>query len=157
MSTHWKDAAASYRVAQEAQALASAEVEKLEREDMDEFVRGVKELEQFIASGEGVQALALLRASGHQVIFAKNKEDESVCILYYMDGSGLRQSMKTSDPGLGFIHETPLGKVTPIYPYVAVEMAGRFAGKNPGEIVSWLRGEIDKIADAAPTLQSMAG
>lgn len=116
-----------------------------------------KDLEDFLASQEGIIALELLKASGTHIIFGEDRPDGGFGTVYFLGGDGLQKSVEPMGLWIAYAEKIPKPIVTKIAPRHAVEAFWRaIAGQNRChsvfqiDVLSWLLVKIDKIAKAAP-------
>jgi hypothetical protein len=107
-----------------------------------------RELQEFLRSDEGRLALALLKAAKRHIIFGEEREDGYAQVAF-IDGGGIQRSIEPGGESWAYHRgEIPKPIISPITAHAAVEAAVCFTKKKPNEVVPWLLGELDKIADA---------
>lgn len=148
---YWLEAALAY----ESAAAAHPARKMLARQEGGD---DVAQLDAFLYSEEGYAARRLLAASGQRIVFAETFEGACQTV-WYLDGTGL---CRTAVRGGGWrlylaegIESTDLPPVTIQIPsHIAIEAAFSIhlknARKKSGEIMTWLRSELDEVAKAAP-------
>ncbi len=119
---------------------ASARAKKL----YDEIVREISDLSTFM-EGDGKFAMTLLKCSGKRIIFADHNDGGGCSTLYQLDGEGLHRSAQASGTWIAYTaKKLPEPRLVPLTPEHAVH-AARACGRY--ELVSWLKIELDKIAN----------
>ena len=140
MNPSWRNAAQSYRTA--------GAMQQQHQQDTS-IGLGITELEQFMVN-DGPSAMELLKASGRHLIFGENREGGGFGVVYYIDGNGLHQSVEAMGMSAAYSQSKRQPNISEITVRQAVEAAVQHGNMKPAEIVSWLRRELDKIANAAP-------
>lgn len=160
MSKRWLDAALRYQQAEEQKPKPQVVPQQQEaqiREDTwrlqaAQIADAGRDLEQFLKSQEGQAAMALLGAAKQHLIFGEESEGGYADVAF-IDVAGLQRSVEPS--GTGWLYsklsgsEIPKPKISRITARDAVQAAVFHTKKKPHEVLPWLRGELDKIADAA--------
>ena len=156
---NWSDAATRYREKREATAKATkaaATTTSRVVEPSHDFVtvaQTVTALERFLNSADGIAAKKLLTESRRHIIFGEER-DGSYTEVYYLDGEGLGKSFEAA--GMWVAYATPgtvpAPQLSTITARQAIEAAinPRIGGKQPEEVMPWLRAELDQIANHAP-------
>lgn len=167
MTSNWSEAAQSYRAAEAARLIteqdhvAAAKRDQVANNETQprrvadhtaDIDRGTIELEQFLSS-EGQALKELLRASKRHLNFGEEREGGGYGVVYFIDGNGLQQSVEAMGTWTAYSKDVPEPKLTSITAREAVEAAVHYGGKKATEVVNWLRGELDKIANSAPSIQ----
>ncbi|MBI5654397.1 hypothetical protein HZC53_01955 [Candidatus Uhrbacteria bacterium] len=140
---NWRDAADKYRQAQPDEVKAARD---------QQILALAQELDMFLKSGEGVLALELLKASGRHIILGEEQPEGGFTTVYFLNGDGLRKSDEAAGTWTAYAspNQIPAPKLSPITLGEAAKAALTLGRKQPGELVHWLREELDKIAAAAP-------
>lgn len=158
MSKKWLDAALRYQLAEEQKPkVASVQQEVQVREDTwrlqaAQIADAGRDLEEFLKSQEGQAAMALLGAAKRHLIFGEESEGGYADVAF-IDFAGLQRSVEPS--GTGWLYdklsgsEVPKPKISRITARDAVQAAVFHTKKKAHEVLPWLRGELDKVADAA--------
>ncbi len=123
--SNWSEAAEKYRRAR-----------RLE-EPVDEVERAARELDEFLYNLQGFAALRLLRASQKRIIFCRtgHRGEE-----WFLDERGLQ---RTYERGCTVLTEN-------IRAESAIKTCVQHSASRPGDLIRFLRVELDKIAAAAP-------
>jgi hypothetical protein len=161
MTANWSKAAQEYQAAEEAQKREEenriaqrvhSQVLKDEayQRKLTEIDRGTAELVQFMLT-EGPAAMELLRASKRHIIFGEVNEGGGFGSVYFIDGNGLQEAYQAMGMWIAYSKDVPRPRLSTITEREAVEAAVQHGGKKATEVVTWLRGVLDKIASAAPT------
>lgn len=160
MTQTWNNAAAQYQAAsrqklQEQQtATIPAAPPTPKPDDSLEIASVATDLHVFMRSEEGRSALALLQGSGRHLIFGEDYEGGGYGTVYFINGTGLHRSIEAMGMWQLYSSEVRKPDISPIPEREAVYAAVQYGGKTPSEIMPWLRAELDKIAAAAPQLES---
>lgn len=141
----WREAAEKYRQAQPAVA-QDAQKQRCEH--------AARQLQEFLASPLGLEALELLKASRRHIIFGEDPPESGHTVVYFLDGEGLRQSCEASGSWTAYSTSVPQPHLSSVSALEAVQVAAKYGRKNPDGLIRWLREELDKIAVAAPTTVS---
>ena len=160
MSQKWLDATRRYRQAQ-------AEREKKKTENLLEqeirvddstwriqaagIADAARDLEQFLNSQEGQSAMELLAAAKQYIVFGE-ESGGGYANVAFIDGHGLQRSIEPS--GIWTTHAKrqellEQTRISPITAREAIQAAVWNTTKKPYEVLSWLRRELDNIANAA--------
>ena len=157
MTQKWLDAAQRYERAKkvvEEQKLVETPQEMMSTEDgrlrlQSEIAKVARELDQFVKSEEGRAAMALLKASGRWVNFGEERES-GYAEVFFIDGNGLFRSVEASGESWIYSREkAPAPKITASTAQAMIEAAAYHEKRKPAEVLNWLRGELDKIANTA--------
>lgn len=141
---NWRDAAELYRQAQ-------VIVEKEKRDG--KFAHVARQLQEFLDSPLGTEALGLLRASGKGIRLAGSQDDMGG-IIYTLSSDGLlrciseRSCWCRSDED-----DDPEERRQTVSKATALEVVQAVAGyreRDPETLLRWVYEELDKIAAAAP-------
>jgi hypothetical protein len=160
----WIKAAQGFQQAKEAEAQKKALAQKAEvsaimknaaaQQEREAHVsHSVWQLDQFLKNDEGCAALALLKASGRHIVFGENRDGGGYGSVYFINGEGLQVSVEPMGMWVAYARgnvEKP--RLSPMSPLDAVRAAVEYGGKDPAEIMVWLEGELNKIAEAAPAV-----
>ena len=163
----WLEAAQRYRKAEEQkqQEVSQQQVyqQQKERERVQEdrwrleaanIADVARALDQFLTSQEGQSAMALLGAAKRHIIFGEECEG-GIADVAFIDASGLQRSIEAGRVGWAYHKlgggEVPKPRISAITAWDAVQSAVWNSKKKPREVLPWLRDELDKIADAAPS------
>ena len=142
MSGNWHDAIRKYQ---------RADDEKSGKRIKEETDQAIRELDQFMNSQEGLTAIALLKASGKHIIFGEEDNSGSGAVVYFINGDGLQQSIESKGTWGDCAKEVPKKpKLSPISAQQAICAAVHYDTKKPSEILNWLRGQLNEIANSAP-------
>lgn len=155
MSQKWRDATLQYRRAEEEKARVMPREQQVQIQEDTWRLRVVqiaevgRDLEQFLKSPEGLAALALLGAAKRHIIFGEERGD-GCARVFFIDVAGLQRSDEPHGVWMAYTKEKlPEPKISSVTAINAVQAAVWYGGKKSNEVLAWLRGELDKIADAA--------
>jgi hypothetical protein len=155
MSQKWRDATILYRQAEEHKLkVAPPQREVLVQEDTwrlqaAQIAEASRDFEQFLKSPEGLAAMALLGAAKRHLIFGEEAEG-GYAYIAFIDGAGLQLSIEPAGTAWAYHKgDLPKPKISSITARGAIQAAVLHTKKKPHEVLAWLRGELDKIADAA--------
>ena len=92
--------------------------------------------------------MELLGAAKCHLVFGE--EDEGVYAqVFFIDANGIQQSHEPHGTWTIYAKQKlPAPKISRVTSQEATRAAVWYAGRNPKEVMTWLRGELDKIADA---------
>lgn len=143
MNKRWRSAAERYR--------------RMRPVNPDRKIRqAALRLRRFLGSGEGKDALELLKQSGYCIVLAQlSPEGCAGAWVWFLGGAGLR-SCPVDDPllkGRGNSVICPdrfQFAADDVEAVKAVEAAAKLGFCRPESLLRWIRFELDKIADAAP-------
>lgn len=156
MTQNWNNAAARYQAVkrqkmQEQQTAAIPATPPTSQPDNSlKIAQVATDLHMFMRSEEGRSALALLLESGRHLIFGEDHAGGGYGTVYFINGTGLHRSIEVMGTWQLYSSEVRKPEISPIPEREAVYAAVQYGGKNPNEIMPWLRAELDKIAAAAP-------
>lgn len=108
------------------------------------------ELESFLASSDGQEALAMLRVSGRHITVAETDGDGGHGLVYAVTGDGLVQSFEAKGMWTGYSDNVPAPQISCVEPIKFVEeVCGPMVTRprQPGDILQFIIDEIDRIAD----------
>ncbi len=146
MSKKWDEAARRHRVAPRSQPEPVKTYEQV--------VGGItRTLDAFLGGREGRSAKDLLAASNRQIRLA-HRSDGSVSDRYFLDGNGLRETSVRCSSAVVWDRDLPTPSISPIGTRAFVEklvLCDTERYFEPAEVVSYIREQLDEIADAAPT------
>lgn len=152
----WTAAAHNYREYDKRQQQKTSDAlpdrkaqEEQDRQDMANLTQAMNDLERFIIT-DGREALELLSASKRHIVLGEEKEGGGMTTVYFLDGKGLQKSVEVSGTSLAYLKEIPKPAISNLSVMEAVMAAVKLGRKDPKELVTWLRGELDKIAAASP-------
>ncbi len=156
MSTNmdWILATQKYQAERGAKKLAETERRKSEeakkqkeleeaRKKQEEILQGVEQLREFLMF-EGTVAMRLLQASGNYIVLGEDNGG-GFLVVFLINGEGLYKSVEASGMGA---NTKPV--LTRISNKDAIEVAVNHGGKKATEVVSWIRSQLNRIAEAAP-------
>lgn len=161
----WIRAAQSFQRAKESEQganalservrMSSAHVDASARQERQARAqRSASQLERFLDSDEGRDALDLLKTSGRHIIFGEERDGGGSGVVYFLNGEGLQQSIEAMGMWTAYSKPEDIRKpeLSPIDPLQAVSAFADLRGKDPDELMAWLESELNKIADAAPAV-----
>jgi hypothetical protein len=106
------------------------------------------ELERFIKSEEGRAAMELLGAAKRHLIFGEQAEG-GYAEVFFIDANGIQKSYEAHGTWTVYTKEKlPEPKISRATSRDAVQAAVWYAQRKPEEVVTWLRSELDKLANA---------
>lgn len=115
--------------------------------------KAVEDLREFLKNSEGAVAIHhLLRATSKHIVFGKSHEAHPglyptvYALKGGIDGGLIKTSMATS----AGITSVDYPQQVPASPEEVINAAIVYAGIAPHKIMTWLRNELDKIADSIP-------
>lgn len=154
MSQTWDDAAAQYaqrmlKNLREVPAAIPATSPTTKPNYTLEVAQAAISLHEFMNSEEGDRATNLLNWSNRCVIFAQYDQG-GYGAIYYLDVDGLHRCSQAVGAWVASSSQVTRPKIKTVTTNAIVEAAVQYGGKNPSEIIPWLRAELDKIAAAAP-------
>ncbi len=135
MSAKWEEAAARYRSHQ--------------RTPPDH--RAIRELKKFLGSNEGRTALELLRASQQDIVFAETNLARGPTSTYLLTGEGpKRYDDSSARTGIDAERHRLKGESITVEMLVGAAINPHMTRVTNKRILTWLRAELDKIAERAP-------
>lgn len=139
MSKDWDDAARRYR--EQKKVLVSG----------DEVLRAVRELDAFLESSRGQDAIELLAASGRHINFGEELMCSGYGVVYFLDGNGLQKSIEGMGSWIAYSKpEPPQVRRSSAKEAIRAAVNPNMSGKEPRKVMPWLRAELDRIASKAP-------
>ncbi len=154
MTQKWADAARLYR---EAQAAKSKPVPPVQQEQVQQdtwrlqavqIAEAGRDLEQFVNSEEGRTAMELLGAAQRHLIFGE-EADGGYATVFFIDGKGIQKSYEPHGTWTAYSKGNfPDPQISQATSREAAQAAVWYARRKPEDVVTWLRGELDKLADA---------
>ncbi len=149
----WIEAAQAFRAAKGHQG-KKASVKKRQSDLQADIARCARRLEQFLESDKGLAALELLKASRRHINFAEDYDGGGYGIVFAITGDGLQQSVEAMGTWMLYAKPKDVRKphLSPISALEAIEAAVHHGKKDPAEIMVWLEGELDTIAESAPSI-----
>ncbi len=157
MTIKWQSAIEKYQQVNEGEKRAekrSVETEQKRQQEhfctQEKINQATRDLEQFMSSEEGLTAKALLRVSGRHINFGEDREGGGFGVVYFIDGNGLHQSVEAMGTWQVYTANIPEPKISSINARQAIKAAVHYAGRKPDEVLYWLRGKLDEIANFAP-------
>lgn len=166
MSAHvekWLQAATRYRAVQarktqeEGQVLWTSSDHLAKEEEAKgqaaQVTQATEELATFLEGSEGAAALCLLKESKRHLVFGEEREG-GYAEVFYIDGEGLHCSHEPNGMWTAYAAQESLPKprIVPISPLDAIRAAVWCGNRQPDSVLSWLRKELDNIADSVPQL-----
>jgi hypothetical protein len=154
MTQNWNDAARRYKEIEAAkpkpvpvpqQEQVQADTWRLQAAQIADAGR---ELEQFVNSEEGRAAMGLLGAAERHIIFGE-EAGGGYAQVFFIDANGIQKSHEAH--GMWTIYskeKLPEPKISRATSQEAAKAAVWYARRKPKEVVTWLRGELDKLANA---------
>ncbi len=158
MSQKWLQAAEQYRRKNEEksqekieQSITTGESHLLTTDELQIkaglMAYAADDLQKFMNSDEGAAAKALLAASNRHIIFGEESEGGFANVVF-IDRNGLQRSYEASGMWVAYSTNVPEPRISPVQPHEAIQAAVYYSRKKPNEVMTWLRAELDKIANA---------
>lgn len=155
MSQIWNDAATQYarkrlQRLKDQPATMPATPPTTKSDNYLQIARAATDLHEFMNSEEGDRANNLLNWSGCCIIFGLDHDPGGHDTIYYLDADGLHRCSQTMGIWVASASHVARPRIKSATTNEVIEAAVQYGGKNPSEIIPWLRAELDKIAAAAP-------
>jgi hypothetical protein len=155
----WIAASNNYRAESQRQqhqttALPDSKAQKEQESKIiqETIAQAIFDFEQFMKT-HGQAVLELLTASKRHIVLTERNEGGGLATVYFIDGNGLHVSVEATGTRLAYLNQTPSSKIQTVSVAEAVTAAVIMSSKNPKELITWLRVELDKIANAAPVIK----
>jgi len=154
MTQNWVDAARRYKEIEAAKPkpVPAPQQERVQadtwRLKAAQIADAGRELERFVNSEEGRAAMELLGAAKRHLIFGEEAEG-GYAEVFFIDANGIQKSYEVHGTWTVYAKEKlPEPKISRATSQEAAQAAVWYARRKPEEIVTWLRGELNKLADA---------
>lgn len=138
---NWREAAEKYR---------QAHPEMIKEEQNQKLRRAAQQLQEFLDSPLGKEALELLGASGRHIDFGVDDSTSAHVLVWYLDGTGLHLNSGRGGLSAAYSKNPSEPTISNISAEDAVLAAYEHGEYDPEQLMRRLREELDQIADAAP-------
>ncbi|QQR60504.1 hypothetical protein IPH19_03780 [Candidatus Uhrbacteria bacterium] len=130
-------------------AAETVEAQKRQPEvEAREIEEEARKLESFLSSVEGNAARRLLKATAKHIIVGELEASPGHAMVCFLDGEGLRQSIEGKGLSGAYAGNKPdISSTTPELATKAFTHPDR-GKRKPSELLNYIRGELDKIAEA---------